>query len=65
MKFLGQVYGRPEQADKIIKKYEADIQKVEKMLRSMYLQKLPYLGPPARRSRRKRRNQSVRPWQNV
>ena len=31
----------------------------------MYLQKLPYLGPPARRSRRKRRNQSVRPWQNV
>ena len=30
MKFLGQVYGRPEQADKIIKKYEADIQKVEK-----------------------------------
>ena len=30
MKFLGQVYGKTEQADKIIKKYEADIQKAEK-----------------------------------
>lgn len=65
MKFLGQVYGRPEQADKIIKKYEVDIQKVEKDASQYVPAKLPYLGPPARRSRRKRRNQSVRPWQNV
>lgn len=30
MRFLGQVYGKSEQTDKIIEKYEADVQKAEK-----------------------------------